>query len=431
MKKRLIILITVMMICIFGMAAAEEFSAVGKPFPDFQTMDTERNVFSLSEELKSHEAVLINLWASWCGPCVREFPFLNEVYSQYKDKVAFIGLTVEPDDTWEILKSMKAEYGIEYPVAREAGTSILQHIGGNQGTPTTIIVDRFGNAVYMQVGSFSNSSELSRALDAFLGDSYTESKAITKIPLPKATQALPVSAARSMRVENEDARRIVLHARYTDPEYDAYFGEETVYGYVVPGETARIVMEIAPGDDLTDIVYSDFVKYESFDMFSLLDKERNAYVYEQRVGDEERAYAQVSLGTKTGNLDADPAFAALFLFRDEKTIQKMVDDYREDGMIITWEYTEESKPETAEKTSYAIYVIDQNGDPVPGVMVNFCNDQACTMAAGDEKGVISFDGAPEDYHIQVLKVPEGYSVDPAFEMQTGNRNEFVLIVEKK
>lgn len=429
MKKILIILLTIVMLCIFGAAAAEEeYSVVGKPFPDFKATDSEQNVFSLSEALKDHEAVLINLWASWCGPCVREFPCLNKVYSQYKDKVAFIGLTVEPEDSMILLKNLKKEYGIEYPVAREEGTDILKHIGGNQGTPTTIIIDRFGNAVYMQVGTFSDSDELSRLLDVFLGERYTESKALTKIPLSAKTQALPVSAVRSMRVENEGARRIEIRAHLEDADNPE--AEETAEAYLINGDTAKMVIEIAAGDDLTDIVYSDYVNIGFFEIPSLLDKERNEYVYEQKVGDENTGYSEVALGTKTGNLDADPGYIYMFLFRDEKAIQEMVDYYHDNGIIVTWEYAEEKDPEITQKGSYILHVVDQYGEPVPGVMVNFCTNEACTMAAGDENGVITFDGEKADYHVQVLKVPDGYSVDPEFEMQTGNNREWIVIVRK-
>ena len=429
MKKILIILLTIVMLCIFGAAAAEEeYSVIGKSFPDFKATDTEQNVFSLSEALKDHEAVLINLWASWCGPCVREFPSLNEVYSQYKEKVAFIGLTVEPEDSMILLKNLKQEYGIEYPVAQEKGTDILKHIGGSQGTPTTIIVDRFGNAVYMQVGMFNNGAEISRLLDAFLGENYTESKALTKIPLSAKTQALPVSAVRRMRVENEGARRIEIRAHLKD--VDNPEAEETAEAYLVPGDTAKMVIEIAADDDLMDIVYGDYVNVEFFDMISLLDKERNEYVYEQKIGDEEASYSTVSLGTKTGNLDADPGYIIMFLFPDEKSIQEMVDFYHDNGINVTWEYVEEKDPETAQKGSYMLHTIDQNGEPVPGVMVNFCTNDACTMAAGDENGVITFDGEKADYHVQVLKVPDGYSVDPEFEMQTKDEMEWMLLVRK-
>ncbi len=69
--------------------------------------------------------------------------------------------------------------------------------------------------------------------------------------------------------------------------------------------------------------------------------------------------------------------------------------------------------------AYVLYVVDQYGEPVPGTYVNFCTDRTCTLAQSDENGVITFEGAPDSYHIQLLKVPEGFSFDPEFELYTG------------
>ena len=74
----------------------ENVDFLGKPFPDFTVADTEGNPFTLSEALKTHEAVLINFWATWCGPCKAEFPALSQVYAEYSDRVAFIALSIEP-----------------------------------------------------------------------------------------------------------------------------------------------------------------------------------------------------------------------------------------------------------------------------------------------------------------------------------------------
>ena len=228
-------------------------------------------------------------------------------------------------------------------------------------------------------------------------------------------------------MENEGAKQITIKTRNTDPEYDAIYGEQTYTGYVVTDDTARIVLEIKAEDNLKDIVFSDYENNQSFYIYSLLDKERNEYVYEDKMVDH---WFVVSLGTQTGNLSIDPDFTAMYLFRNEKDIQELVDYGREEGFDVTWEYAEGKEPEAAEKGSYILHVIDQNGEPVPGVMVNFCTEQNCTMADGDEKGVIAFDGEKADYHVQVLKVPEGYSVDPEFEMQTGNDREWIVIVQR-
>ena len=174
MKKILVILVIALMISVLGTAAAVDWPFLGKPFVDFSFTDTDGNEFSLSEALKDHEAVFINLWTSWCGPCRREFPYINLAYKEFGDKIAFVGLTVEPEDTMEKVAWVKTTQGMEYPVGQEEGTGILEHIGGRQGNPTTIIVDRFGNAVFMQEYAFRNGPELFRLLKLFTGDEYTK-----------------------------------------------------------------------------------------------------------------------------------------------------------------------------------------------------------------------------------------------------------------
>ena len=101
-----------------GGACEEAFgtSFLGKPFPDFTVTDTEGNTFTLSEALKDHEAVLINFWATWCRPCNHEFPYLNEAYEKYRDRVAFIALSKENKDTTEKIAAFKKEKPL--PTAR-------------------------------------------------------------------------------------------------------------------------------------------------------------------------------------------------------------------------------------------------------------------------------------------------------------------------
>ncbi len=434
MKKWLIILAAVIAMCVFTGANADDYPVLGKSFPEFQAKDLDQNVYSLSGALEDHEAVLINLWASWCGPCIREFPFLNEVYEQYGDRVAFIGLTIEPEDSWETLRLAKIIHHISYPEIKEAGTGILDFLGGSLGTPTTIIVDRFGTVVYIQAGAFKNSGEIARLLDVFLGDDYTESKPLKEIPYPSETQALPVSSSRRMWVENEDARRIVLRAHYNDPDWNAFFGEQSYEGWVVHEDSVRLAIEIKASDDLSDVILSDYNHDAFFDMFSLLDRERNVLTYEMplqkpKSGD---TWFCVALGTKTGNLDMDPDFLEIFLFPDEAAILDMIEFQREENVTVTWEYAdEEPEPEKVQEAACILHTVDQYGQAVPGVLVNFCTDELCTPVSSDENGIISCTGAPENCHVQVLKAPEGYSFDPDFEMQTGSGfGEWVLVVRR-
>ena len=93
MKKIIIVLLAVILALAAGTAAAEESELLGKPFEDFTATDIEGNTFTLSEALNDHEAVLINFWATYCGPCMNEMPYLQQLWENYGDRVAMIALS--------------------------------------------------------------------------------------------------------------------------------------------------------------------------------------------------------------------------------------------------------------------------------------------------------------------------------------------------
>ena len=81
MKKTvaLMLMLVLALTLYLGNAAADDTGILGKPLPDFTVTDSEGKTFTLSEALKEHEAVVITIWATWCGPCEREFPLLNNL----------------------------------------------------------------------------------------------------------------------------------------------------------------------------------------------------------------------------------------------------------------------------------------------------------------------------------------------------------------
>ena len=121
MKKFILVILAVITaVCLWlGAAAAEEEGILGKPFPDFTAEDTQGNTFNLSEAVKDHEAVLINLWATWCPPCEREFPDLNSAFEEYGDRVAFIALSTEETDDLEKIEQVRTDHGVTFPMGRD------------------------------------------------------------------------------------------------------------------------------------------------------------------------------------------------------------------------------------------------------------------------------------------------------------------------
>ncbi|MFO7695457.1 MAG: TlpA disulfide reductase family protein [Vicinamibacterales bacterium] len=98
------------------------------------------------------KVILVNFWATWCGPCKIEIPWFNEFHQKYKDR-GLVVLGISADDTVEQLKPFVAEYKMSYPVLVGKGRDDVQEaLGPVWGLPTTIIISRDGKACHNHVG---------------------------------------------------------------------------------------------------------------------------------------------------------------------------------------------------------------------------------------------------------------------------------------
>ena len=133
----------------------------GKPAPDFTLQDLSGKKVSLADF--KGKAVLINFWATWCGPCKVETPWLIELRNQYAAKgFEVLGISTEGDDLkpgdkegWAKDKAAIAKFVKEekmpYPVLIN-GDSLATEYGGLDAMPTSFYVDRRGNVVNVQLG---------------------------------------------------------------------------------------------------------------------------------------------------------------------------------------------------------------------------------------------------------------------------------------
>src|ERR1700740_2908600 len=94
--------------------------------PPFQLNDLEAKPFSLAEA--KGKIVLLNFWATWCGPCRAEIPDLVVLQEKYRDQLQIIGLTVDDDDA-SMIKEVVAETRINYPVAMSPPEVRMQYGG--------------------------------------------------------------------------------------------------------------------------------------------------------------------------------------------------------------------------------------------------------------------------------------------------------------
>ena len=99
------------------------------------------------------KVVVINFWATWCGPCRAEIPVMLEVYDKYKEKgLEIVGISLDRDG-WRVVTPFVERMEITYPVVL-GDRSVVQQYGGIYGIPTTFVVDREGSIVERHTGYF-------------------------------------------------------------------------------------------------------------------------------------------------------------------------------------------------------------------------------------------------------------------------------------
>jgi cytochrome c biogenesis protein CcmG, thiol:disulfide interchange protein DsbE len=102
--------------------------------------------------------IVVNVWASWCGPCRVEFPVLQKLAARYGKKVAFLG--IDSQDSDDAAATFLGEEPVPYPSYTDPDKEIARSIGADVGFPDTAFYDESGKLVYLKQGPYSEDSEL-------------------------------------------------------------------------------------------------------------------------------------------------------------------------------------------------------------------------------------------------------------------------------
>lgn len=113
--------------------------AEGDTAPDFSAYLADGTTFTLSEQ--QGKVVLLNFWATWCGPCVREMPAFEQLTEEYGEDVAI--LAVNAMETADVVDAFLEETGYTFPVAYDADGVIAVKYP-TQGIPYTLVIDSEG-----------------------------------------------------------------------------------------------------------------------------------------------------------------------------------------------------------------------------------------------------------------------------------------------
>ena len=158
---------------------------LGDVMRDFSVVDSDGNTQKLSELLKTKKMVLINFWYTTCSWCVKEFPYMDAVYQQYKDDVEIVALnhSTLSGDSEEGIKNFKdnfytdyvgegAEGGLSFPMAKDYTN--MGPAFNIQGYPTSVLVDRYGVICMIEAGGIVSDAPFVAMFEHFTAENYEQ-----------------------------------------------------------------------------------------------------------------------------------------------------------------------------------------------------------------------------------------------------------------
>ena len=119
-------------------------------------------------ELRGHP-VVINKWASWCGPCRAELPILQDVATERGKEIAFLGVNAR--DKRPAAERFIARYPVPYPSYEDPGEAIARAMKAPSNFPVTLFVDAQGKTVFTHQGGYRSAADLNADIERYLGGS--------------------------------------------------------------------------------------------------------------------------------------------------------------------------------------------------------------------------------------------------------------------
>ena len=131
-----------------GAAAAVQSAAAAANAPDFTLRSAEGPNVRLQEQ--RGRVVMVNFWATWCGPCRQEMPHLNRLYGKYRDAgFTLLGVNIDEDQAKAV--GLAARLGLQFPVLLDTDKKVSR-LYDLSTMPSTVLIDRDGRMRYVHLG---------------------------------------------------------------------------------------------------------------------------------------------------------------------------------------------------------------------------------------------------------------------------------------
>ena len=167
MKKIICILLALLLLAGLSCTAfaAQEGVQPGDSMPDFTVALSDGTSATLSELLKGNDLVVLNVFATWCGPCKLEFPEMEKTYQAHSDRMVILSVSGDPADTREMIAAYKEENALSFPMGMAGDALDFLDV---TAYPTTVFIDRDGKVGFYKVGSFVQEGDFEAKVNTHL-----------------------------------------------------------------------------------------------------------------------------------------------------------------------------------------------------------------------------------------------------------------------
>lgn len=138
-----------------GVPSRPAMNALGKPLPEFKLTDLKGNPWTLAN-LKG-KTTFINVWATWCGPCRDELPYVQKLYEKLKDRPDVQVITFSMDDNPGVIEPFLRQHGYSFPVLE--ARLYVEKVVPYMSAPRNWIIDRNGVLAKEQIGFGGNGDQ--------------------------------------------------------------------------------------------------------------------------------------------------------------------------------------------------------------------------------------------------------------------------------
>lgn len=241
MLKKLGVVLVLALWCLVSVTALAEGYTLGDTVEDFTATLSDGTVFTLSEALAEGKPVLLNFWASWCGPCKMEMPAMEEAWQQVKDDVAFVCLSTESTDTLETIASLRENLGLETLPMGLGGEDLFMKMMKTNSIPLTVVIDRNGVLCFVHHGSVPTAEKFVDLMGVFTAEDYSAPQLLEEMPRIR-TAAEPSSVEEMRAVIGVQDVEIVLDG--SERVWPFVAREDGVYASNTASENSRAAFSV-------------------------------------------------------------------------------------------------------------------------------------------------------------------------------------------